>query len=453
MGLGGRRSSSSRPGCVRASGRTDRQLPRAVGLVTSLLPGLLARAGEVRILAVCSWSMSGRSGKLPEGIDRLESGRYRARVWDRKAGRRVSRTFATLAEARAYRNRVQAVVDRGVRVSGTNETLRQAADTLMTGMESGAIRTRSGDIYRPSVIRGYRQALRDYLLPDISALRLSKIERSHVQRIVDSMLAAGRDPSTIRNAVKPLAVILRRAVEDGELAVNPSEHLRLPIARGRRERIAGPDEAARLIAALPTSERTLWAVAFYGGLRLGELRALDWKSVRLEAGEIHVERGMDGTGVIIPPKSRAGRRVVPIIRRLRDELVLHQLAVTSPTGLVFGSTPKTPLVPNTVNRRARRAWADAGLNPIGLHEARHTFASFLIAAGTNLKSITEIMGHASVTVSLDRYGHMLPGGRDEVVERLDAFFERALSDFARPDLGTTRPVLGGLPQRSIRASP
>ncbi len=82
----------------------------------------------------------------------------------------------------------------------------------------------------------------------------------------------------------------------------------------------------------------------------------------------------------------------------------------------------------TAYRRARRAWAVANLQPIGLHEARHTFASYMIAAGTNIKSITEIMGHASVTVSIDRYGHMMPGGRDEVVERMDAYFRRSLGE-------------------------
>ena len=188
------------------------------------------------------------------------------------------------------------------------------------------------------------------------------------------------------------------------------------------------EEAVRLISSLPASERALWAAAFYGGLRLGELRALEWKNVRLDSGEIRVERNMDGTGVIIPPKSRAGRRAILIIRRLRDELVLHQLAARSPTGLVFGSTPTTPFVPNTGYRRARWAWRAAGLLSIGLHEARHTFASQMIAAGTNIKSITEIMGHASVTVSIDRDRHMMPGGRDDVVERLDAYFRRALGD-------------------------
>lgn len=76
---------------------------------------------------------------------------------------------------------------------------------------------------------------------------------------------AGADPSTIRNALKPLQVIYRRSIDDGALAINPCERLRLPAARGRRERIASPTEAAALIAALGLEDRALWGCAFYAG--------------------------------------------------------------------------------------------------------------------------------------------------------------------------------------------
>lgn len=70
-----------------------------------------------------------------------------------------------------------------------------------------------------------------------------------------------------------------------------------------------------------------------------------------------------------------------------------------------------------MRRRALAAWATAGLEPIGLHECRHTFASLLIAAGVNAKAITEAMGHATITMTFDRYGHLMPGGRDEARDR------------------------------------
>ena len=77
-----------------------------------------------------------------------------------------------------------------------------------------------------------------------------------------------------------------------------------------------------------------------------------------------------------------------------------------------------------MNIRARRAWREAELAPIGLHEARHTYASLMIAAGVNAKSLSTYMGHASVTITYDRYGHLMPGNVDEAVALLDAYLAR-----------------------------
>ena len=91
----------------------------------------------------------------------------------------------------------------------------------------------------------------------------------------------------------PLRVIFRRAVEDGDVAVNPCAHLRLPAVRGRRERIASPQEAEQLLAALPARDRPVWATALSAGLRRGELMALRWDDVDLANGVISVERAYE----------------------------------------------------------------------------------------------------------------------------------------------------------------
>jgi integrase len=217
----------------------------------------------------------------------------------------------------------------------------------------------------------------------------------------------------------------RRAIEDGELAVNPCERLRLPAARGRRERIASPAEAAALIAALRAEDRALWGCVFYGGLRRGELRALLWDDVGLADGLIRVERSMSGHGETGGPKSRAGRRGVPIVAALRDLLVEHKLVTRRDEGFVFGSSVRQPFTPTAVRKRALTAWRRAGLDPIGLHECRHTFASLLIAAGVNAKAITAYLGHASIQTTIDLYGHPMPGNEDEAVALVDAYLERA----------------------------
>src|SRR5581483_6219261 len=195
----------------------------------------------------------------------------------------------------------------------------------------------------------------------------------------------------------------------------------LPAVKGRRERIASPEEAQQLLAALPERDRPVWATALYAGLRRGELMALRWEDVDLAAGVIRVERSYDDKGrVVIEPKSRAGRRTVPIVGALRDILVEHTARQSRDSGLVFGSSAETPFVPSNLWRRAQRAWKRAGLEPIGLHEARHTFASVLIAAGVNAKAITTYMGHASIQSTYDLYGKLMPGSQSEAAALVDA---------------------------------
>jgi integrase len=88
---------------------------------------------------------------------------------------------------------------------------------------------------------------------------------------------------------------------------------------------------------------------------------------------------------------------------------------------VFGRTAEDPFAPPVTDQRAKDAWEAAGLQPITLHEARHTFASLLIAAGANAKAVQEFMGHSKIQTTFDTYGHLLPGSHDEVRERMDAY--------------------------------
>jgi integrase len=138
--------------------------------------------------------------------------------------------------------------------------------------------------------------------------------------------------------------------------------------------------------------------------------ALRWDEIDLAGGVIRVERSYDEKGrVHVEPKSRAGRRTVPIVGALRDSLAEHKTREGARAGLVFGSSAETPFVASNLWRRVQRAWKRAGVEPIGLHEARHTSASVLIAAGVNAKAITTYMGHASIRTTYDLYGKLMRG--------------------------------------------
>jgi integrase len=183
------------------------------------------------------------------------------------------------------------------------------------------------------------------VLPEFGAVKLSELSRADLQRFAGRLLAEGLSPSTIRNTFLPLRAIYRDAEAQGDVLVSPTTGLQLPAGRGRRDRIADSAEASKLLAVLPQSDRVLWATAFYAGLRLGELRALAWEHVDLAAGVIRVERALDPREGYVEPKSRAGRRRVPIPGVLRDELVEHRMREGRSEGLALagrGSFPSAP---------------------------------------------------------------------------------------------------------------
>jgi integrase len=360
---------------------------------------------------------------------------YRATVWsarDRKVIR--SQWSRDLDATKGWRDDARQAARKGTLRVPAATTIREAGAALLAGIRDGSVRTRSGDPYKPAAARAYERDLRLRVYPELGSMRLVEVRRSDLQALADRLLVAGLDPSTIRGAFMPLRVIYRRAIARDEVAVNPTTGLELPAVRGRRERIASRGEAAALLEALPAGDRALWATAFYGGLRRGELRALRWEDVDLASGVIRVRRSWDQQAGAVDPKSRAGRRAVPIPAALRDHLLEHRIATDHPAGLVFGRSAELPFDPSTVTERAGRAWRADGLGPIGLHEARHTFASLMIAAGVNAKALSTFMGHSSITTTVDRYGHLMPGGEGEAAALLDVYLaqrEMAAHEAAR----------------------
>jgi integrase len=350
---------------------------------------------------------------------------YQARVWSRRDGRELYKTFPSHAAARSWRAQALREVETGARRAASTRTVGEAADAWLSGVRSGEIGTRSGAGYKPSAIRAYEQALRLRVLPAIGARRLADLTTADLQKLVDRWQAEGHSASTIRNTIKPLQAIYRRARVREGLPINPTAGLDLPAANGRRERIVAPDVAARLLYALPPEDRALWATALYAGLRLGELRALRWEAIDLAGGVIEVRESWDPKEGPVEPKSRAGRRKVPVAPVLRDVLIEHRMATGRSQGLVFSRDGARPFSNGAATRRAERLWRAVGLDPIGFHEARHTFASFMIAAGVNAKALSTYMGHSSITVTFDLYGHLMPGNEAEAAGLLDAYLARS----------------------------
>jgi integrase len=307
-------------------------------------------------------------------------------------------------------------------------TLREAADRYIKGAENATIRNRSGDEYKPSALRGIEQAFRLRIVPDLGARQLADVRRADLQQLVNRMQAQNASPSTIRNTVNAARALYRYAKQHDLVSVDPTDGLALPAVRGRRDRVADPEEARALIAALPPEDRPIWGAAMYAGLRLGELQAVPLENIDLASRVIHVDRSWDRKAGFVAPKSLpAGRRSIPIVAALHTLLVEHRerlLSTGRTQGLAFGRSADRPFNPTTITARAKRAWDSAGLAPIGLHECRHTCASTMMAAGVPIKAVSTYMGHSSIAITSDRYGHLLSDAGIEATSLIDTFLSR-----------------------------
>jgi integrase len=264
-----------------------------------------------------------------------------------------SRTSKEIDAAVAWRRDKLSALRRGERHREDRTTIKRAGEQLITGMQDGTVRTRSGKPYKPSTWRGCEQALRDYVVPMIGSERVSELERGDVQAIVDELVEDGMSASTARNAILPLRLICRRAFNRQILAANPTLGLELPAVDGRRDRVATKAEARALIAGAESeAEQDVWATAIYAGVRRGELRALLADEVDLDAGFICVRSSWDPVVGRVDPKSRAGVRDIPIVSQLRaaQRLPVRLVRVRA----VPAEDPPEPRGPCVEKARARQ---------------------------------------------------------------------------------------------------
>jgi integrase len=348
---------------------------------------------------------------------------FQASVYSPRDGKKIRKHFPTRRAAELWRGELRGAVANGEARAPSRSTVAEAGAVLLVGMKDGTTMNRSGRPYRPSTIRRYELALTKHIEPVLGRRRLAEIDRAAVRALVREWTRAGQDPSSIRNNLDPLRVIFREAIEDGQVSVDPMAKLTgLPKGGGRRERVADRTEAAMLINALPENQRALWACAFYGGLRRGELRALRWSDVDFDAGVIRVERGWDDHEGAQATKTDAGERSVPLAGMLRAVLRAHKLTSRRHGDeLVFGRTATLPFVSSTVRARALKAWKAAKLTPITLHEARHSAASYLIEAGLNDLELTNMIGHSDPRTTKAIYGHLFPDSTEKVTAKLDLY--------------------------------
>lgn len=346
-----------------------------------------------------------------------------------QSGKRRRKTFEKKKDADRYRTKVEVEIENGEHVpDSSSASLSKAIDLWLERCEE---RVRAKDSLRPRTLRNFRSWVENHIRPQIGSIRLTELTIRTVQTWVDQLAYDPQKPRgrpTLENAVSCLRLILKDAQMRGLVGRNVLKDcdVRIPGRFPEKIEIPTKEEIKRFLELSGTCLgpggvarylRPMLYTAIFTGLRQGELRALTWDNVDFDNGVIKVRVAADNFGHIDVPKSYASIRDVPIAAHLMIELKKWKLASPpNDLNLVFvgsrGRMVQQACIQQSwyrLQRRAANGGAGATERATGkyhFHALRHVCASLLIEAGLPPKRIQQIMGHSSITMTFDRYGHL-----------------------------------------------
>lgn len=368
-------------------------------------------------------------------IKKLPNGRWEASYRDPRRKERV-RIFRTRAEADRWLSIVKTDVARGEYVDPRLARSRfddWAAEWMATTAH-----------LKPKTRAGYESDLRVHVLPAFSGRSIGSVQQVDVRRFVADMIAAGAAPGTVRNARKVLRLVLATAEASGAIRGNPCNGVRVPASPKADMVFLTPRQVEDLAEAIDPRFSTLIRFAAYTGLRAGEIGALRVGRVDLLRGRVLVAESVtevDRLGLVFGEPKTYQRRSVTLPPFLRDELRVHlDGREVGPDSFVF-TGPNGGVLNHKAFYRTyfKPAVRRAGIPPaMRFHDLRHTCASLCIALGAHPKAIQERLGHSSITVTLDRYGHLFPKLDEALTDRLDELRSEAVNDPRAPGVTLLR---------------
>ena len=313
----------------------------------------------------------------------------------------------------------------------------------------------------PSTLQRYMGIVEQHLIPALGRLRLRDLRPAHIQAAYAAFgrrdgRGAALSAKTIREHHAVLREALNQAIRWQLMGRNPALAVSPPRPERRDMRVLSPEDAQRLLeAAAQTRYYPIFYLALATGARLGELLALRWPDVDVDRGTMQITRtarffsqraardlqamrpdrpgegGEPASGVLFgQPKTSYSRRPVALstetVRVLREHRrgQLSERMHAGPTyrdqDLVFADALGRPVYGSTVRRTFYSAVRGAGLEHLRIHDLRHTAATLMLRAGINPKVVSERLGHAKVSITLDLYSHVLPDMQREAAATMDA---------------------------------
>ena len=268
-----------------------------------------------------------------------------------------------------------------------------------------------------------------HVLPAFGPLPLEAVTSLAIREWLSGLEAGGLSRHTARQAKQVLGAVLTLAVEERLLPKNPAARVRVGRSARIEQQFLTDSEVSLLAGAIDPRYRVLvWFLA-YSGLRWGEAAALRRGDVR--AGSVRVWRSLSEVGGAHLKETKTGRARTVVLPGFVSGLLAEHLAVSvgpTPEALVFTAPAGGALHSRNFRRRAwRPALAAAGLSPnFRIHDLRHTAAALLLSEGASPADVQRHLGHSSIAVTMDNYGHLLLGDVEALAQRMDVRIRRVL---------------------------
>jgi integrase len=286
---------------------------------------------------------------------------------------------------------------------------------------------------RPLTFRSYEMYVRRHIVPALGRKRLRELNAPDIRRFITNLRkrpsqSPGRHdsalaPRTVNHIHAVLRNALEQAVREDLLARNVARQVQMTTVHDDDRVPLTTAEARKLMnAAARTRFNVPIALALALGLRRGEVLGLRWDDVDFKSRVLHIRRTLqrvEGELRLVPPKTRRSKRTIPLPSVLAAKLRQHRADHSRDTDLVFTTQHGTPINPNDLSKAIVRISKDAGIRRIGLHDLRHSCASFLLAQGVPPRVVMEILGHSTIDVTMNIYGHVMLDAQRKALRHID----------------------------------
>jgi len=352
---------------------------------------------------------------------------YRGTYWVQTANGPKRRYVSgkTKAETRAALNKARADRDGGFVYDAGKLTLGEYLSRWLTDSVKGTVR-------RSTFVR-YESIARNHISPTLGLLKLNNLTPAHVRGLYRDK-SESLSPRSVNYIHVTLHKALKQAVMDGLIPRNVTDAVKAPqVLRREVKPLSATQVRALLSAASGDPLEALYIVAVHTGLRQGELLGLKWSDVNLETSTLSVQRSMDTDGTFNPPKRNRSRRTVKLTGHAVTMVKSHKMAQNEERlrlgslwidhDLIFPNRVGKPMdADNLYHRGFKPLLKRTGLAELGFtfHSLRHTCATLLLSKNVNPKIVQEMLGHATISQTMDTYSHVLPGMQDEAAAALES---------------------------------